>query len=73
MNGSAVLLLAILTVAIVVFISERLRADVVAILVMLSLGLTGLVPANRIFSGLSSSAVILIIAVSILTLSLIHI
>ena len=67
MNGSAVLLLAILTVAIVVFISERLRADVVAILVMLSLGLTGLVPANRIFSGLSSSAVILIIAVSILT------
>lgn len=67
MNGSAVLLLAILAIAIVVFISERLRADVVAILVMLSLGLTGLVPANRIFSGLSSSAVILIIAVSILT------
>lgn len=67
MTSGAVVLFAILAIAIVVFISERLRADVVAILVMLSLGLTGLVAPRQVFSGLSSSAVILIIAVSILT------
>ncbi|MBP7691655.1 MAG: hypothetical protein KA764_07045 [Anaerolineales bacterium] len=67
MTAASLLLFVILLVAIVVFMSEKLRADVVAILVMLSLGLTGLVTPRQAFSGLSSSAVILIIAVSILT------
>lgn len=67
MDTQTIILLVILIVAIAVFMSERLRADVVAILVMLSLGLTGLVAPRQVFSGLSSSAVMLIIAVSILT------
>lgn len=67
MTPAGLLLFAILLVAIVVFMSEKLRPDVVAILVMLSLGLTGLVTPRQVFSGFSSSAVILIIAVSILT------
>lgn len=67
MDTPTVILLVILVVAIAVFMSERLRADVVAILVMLSLGLTGLVEPRQVFSGLSSSAVMLVIAVSILT------
>ena len=67
MDTQTVILLVILVVAIAVFMSERIRADVVAILVMLSLGLTGLVEPRQVFSGLSSSAVMLVIAVSILT------
>ncbi len=67
MDTQTVVLLVILVVAIAVFMSERLRADVVAIGVMLSLGLTGLVEPHQVFSGLSSSAVMLVIAVSILT------
>lgn len=67
MDTQTVILLVIMVVAIAVFMSERLRADVVAILVMLSLGLTGLVEPRQVFSGLSSSAVMLVIAVSILT------
>ncbi len=67
MDTQTIILLVILVVAIIVFMSERLRADVVAILVMLSLGLTGLVAPRQVFSGLSSSAVMLVIAVSILT------
>ncbi|MBL8057610.1 MAG: hypothetical protein JNK29_12965 [Anaerolineales bacterium] len=66
MTAGILLLLGILLVAIVVFMSEKLRADVAAILVMLRLGLTGLVAPRQVFAGLSSSAVMLIIAVSVL-------
>jgi di/tricarboxylate transporter len=70
MTSQIVLLLAILGTAIVVLISEKLRPDIAAILVMLSLGVTQLVTPREAFSGLSSPSVILIIAVFILTGSL---
>lgn len=56
----------ILAVAILLFLSDRLRPDVIAILVMLALGLSGLLDAQEVFSGFSRSAVITILAIFML-------
>lgn len=56
----------ILAVAILLFLSDRLRPDVIAILVMLALGLSGLLNAQEVFSGFSRSAVITILAIFML-------
>ena len=65
--------LVLLGVTIVLFVSEVFRVDVVAILIMVIIGLSslvpdfnGLVPISRLFDGFSSNAVISIIAVMIL-------
>ena len=39
------------------FLFERIRADVVALVVLMLLGLTGLVAPEDIFSGFSSDAI----------------
>ncbi|MDQ3205635.1 MAG: SLC13 family permease, partial [Pseudomonadota bacterium] len=39
------------------FLFERIRADVVALVVLLLLGLSGLVPPAQLFNGFSSNAV----------------
>lgn len=56
----------ILGAAVVLLLSGRLRADLIAILVMLALGLTGVITVQQAFSGFSRSAVITIIAIFIL-------
>ena len=56
----------ILAVAILLFLSDRLRPDLVALLVMLTLGLSGILTSQETFSGFSRSAVIAIIAIFIL-------
>lgn len=56
----------ILIIAILLFLSDRLRPDVVALLVMLALGLSGILDSQETFSGFSRSAVIAIIAIFIL-------
>lgn len=58
--------LIILAVTIALFVSEKLRVDVVAIVVMIALPWFGLVTPSETFSGLSSNAVISIMAVMIL-------
>jgi di/tricarboxylate transporter len=60
------LVLAVLAGAIVLFVTEVVRIDVAAILVMVVIGLLGLVPTGDIFAGFASNAVISIIAVMIL-------
>ena len=62
-----VLLLAIIGIAIILFISERLRVDVVAMMVLTSLILTGLVTVEQAFTGFSSPAVITVLAVFIVS------
>ncbi|HEY85859.1 MAG TPA: SLC13 family permease [Chloroflexi bacterium] len=54
--------LAILTAAIILFITEWLRVDVVAIGVVVALMLTGLLSASEALSGFSNSAVLTIAA-----------
>jgi di/tricarboxylate transporter len=56
----------ILTIAILLFLSDRLRPDLVALLVMLALGLSGVLSADETFSGFSRSVVIAIIAIFVL-------
>jgi di/tricarboxylate transporter len=67
MSPQIVLLLIIIVVAIVLFLSEKLRPDLIAMLVALSLGVTGILTSREAFSGLSNPSVILIIAVFIMT------
>jgi len=61
-----VLVLLILTATIGLFVSELVRVDIAAILVMVVIGLAGLVPATDLFNGFASNAVLSIIAVMIL-------
>ncbi|MEP7357467.1 MAG: SLC13 family permease [Anaerolineales bacterium] len=67
MSAQVVVLLAIVVAAILLFLSEKLRPDLIAMLVMLSLGLTGILNSRETFSGLSNPSVILIMAVFIMT------
>ncbi|MFW5741122.1 MAG: SLC13 family permease [Myxococcota bacterium] len=60
------LVLAVLGVTVVLFVIDKLRVDVVAILVMVSLPWLGLVKPQQALAGLSSNAVVSIIAVMIL-------
>ncbi len=58
--------LIILIIAIVLFLSEKLSADLVAMMVAISLGITGVLTPQETFAGFSRSAVITIIAIFIL-------
>ena len=60
-------MLAILGIAIVLFIVDWLRVDIVAILVLLALILTGLVTPQEAFEGFSSPAVITVWAIFIVS------
>ncbi|MEZ5422916.1 MAG: SLC13 family permease [Pyrinomonadaceae bacterium] len=60
----------ILGVALVLFLSGRLAADLVALLVVVALRLTGVLSPQEAFSGFSRSAVIVIISIFVLTESL---
>ena len=63
-NMLAVLL--VLGLTIYLFVSEVVRVDVAALLIMVLVGATGVVPAAHIFDGFASNAVISIIAVMIM-------
>ncbi|MGH8031892.1 MAG: SLC13 family permease [Luteimonas sp.] len=60
------LVLGLVGLTMVLFLFERVRADLVALVVLVMLGLTGLVAAEDIFNGFSSNAVISVIATMIL-------
>ena len=62
-----VMVLAILLLALVLFVTERLRVDVVALVVLVSLVLTGLVTPEKALSGFSNPAVVTVWAVFILS------
>ncbi len=59
------LVLGLLVLAAYMFISEVVRVDVAALIILVLLGVLGLVPAETIFNGFASNAVIAIIAVMI--------
>ena len=60
-------ILVIIAAALLLLITERLRMDVVALLVLISLALTGLITPVEALSGFSSPAVITVWAVFILS------
>ena len=63
MTPEIALTLSIIVVAIILFATEKLRVDVIALIVLLSVGLTGLVSPEEIFSGFANPAVITVWAV----------
>jgi di/tricarboxylate transporter len=66
-SWSILIVLAILVTAIVLFVTEKLRVDLVALLVMLSLALTGVLRGEQAIAGFSNEAVITIASVLILS------
>ena len=67
MTSEIALTLAIIVGALIVFGTEKLRVDVVALLVLITVGLTGLVGPKEVFAGFSNSAVITVWAVYIVS------
>jgi di/tricarboxylate transporter len=63
MSNEAIITFAILGVSIVLFMSERLPADLVALLVVGALGISGVLTPQETFSGFSRSAIIVIAAI----------
>ncbi|MBT6206839.1 MAG: SLC13 family permease, partial [Francisellaceae bacterium] len=69
-NNEIILVLIILCLTSGILISASVRVDLVAILVLVTIGLTGLLPPNQLFSGFSSEASISLIGVMIISYSL---
>ena len=70
MDSEIALVFAITGVAILLFITEWIRVDVVAMLVLVSLALTDLVTPTEAISGFSNPAVVTVWAVLILSAAL---
>ena len=70
MTSEIILVFAITGFAVLLFITEWIRVDVVALLVLVSLALTGLVTPTEAVSGFSNPAVITVWAVLILSAGL---
>ncbi|MGD9563967.1 MAG: SLC13 family permease [Pyrinomonadaceae bacterium] len=66
MDSQLILTLVILAVALIVFLTDRLPAELVALLVAVALGVTGILTPDEALSGFSTTAVITIMAVFIL-------
>jgi di/tricarboxylate transporter len=64
--------LALVALAAVLLVTERLRPDLTALLILIILSLTGILTPDQAFSGFSQSAVIIILSVYILTFALQH-
>ncbi|MFQ5437040.1 MAG: SLC13 family permease, partial [Anaerolineae bacterium] len=70
MTGDIGLVLLILGIAIVLFASERLRVDVVSLMVLLTLLFTGILDTAEAFSGFSNPAVITVWAIYVVSAGL---
>src|SRR6056300_1151490 len=67
MTFEIALVLGILAISLILFVSEVIRMDLVALLVLCALAVSGLVNANEAFAGFSNSAVITVWAMFILS------
>ncbi len=70
MDLNQILFFIIMVSAIVLFVTDALRVDVVAILIILALSITGLLDVKAAFSGFSSEPAIIVCAVFILSAGL---
>jgi di/tricarboxylate transporter len=67
MTFEIALVLGILAISLILFVSEVIRMDLVALLVLCALAVTGLVSTDEAFAGFSNSAVITVWAMFILS------
>ena len=70
MTAEIATVLAILVVAIILFITERVRVDVVALIVLVSLAISNLISPAEALSGFSNIAVVTVWAILILSAGL---
>lgn len=70
MTSEIALLFGIVVIALGLFAWDRFSPDIIALGVLLSLTLTGLVPADKAFAGFGSDTVIMILGLLILTAAL---
>lgn len=70
MTLEMILTLIIIVIAVGLLVSNRIRPDLVALMVLLALGLSGIVSNEKIFSGFGSSAVITILGISMISIGL---
>ena len=70
MTPQIIIVLGIMLVASVMLVTELVRSDVVALLTLSALGLSGLVGPQDVFAGFSRPAVITIMSVFIITAGL---
>ncbi|HWU76542.1 MAG TPA: SLC13 family permease [Rhodanobacter sp.] len=61
-----ILVLGLVGFTMIMLVLEWIRADMVALLVVVAIGLTGLIPSERVFNGFAGNAVIAIIAIMIM-------
>jgi di/tricarboxylate transporter len=61
-----ILVLGLIAFTMAMLVLELIRADMVALLVVVVIGLTGLLPAEQVFQGFAGNAVITILAVMIM-------
>jgi di/tricarboxylate transporter len=66
MDTQLIITFSILVAAMILFFTDRIPADLVALLVVVALGVTGILTPAEAFSGFSRSAVITILAIYIL-------
>ncbi len=66
MTPQLAITLVVLAIAVLLFLSDRLRPDLVALLALLVLGAAGVLSPQEVFSGFSRAAVITIIAIFVL-------
>ncbi|WP_419164295.1 SLC13 family permease [Candidatus Palauibacter sp.] len=67
MNADIIIVLAIVAVAIVFFVTEWVRYDGVALMVLLALAISGVIPMARAIDGFANPAVVTIAAVLVLS------
>lgn len=70
MSIQVILVLSILGIAVILFISEKIRVDIVGLMVLVSLVLTGILTPDEGIAGFSSPAVVTVWAVFILSAGL---
>ena len=61
-----ILVLGLVAFTMIMLVLEWIRADMVALVVVVTIGLTGLIPSDRVFNGFAGNAVIAIIAIMIM-------
>lgn len=72
MNSGQLIVFSVLAAALVLFVWNRWRYDIVALLALLVVALTGLVPPAQVFAGFGHPAVVTVAAVLVLSRGLIN-
>lgn len=72
MTTDQMIIFAVLAATLGLFIWDKLRYDIVAVLALLTVAITGLIPADEVFSGLGHPAVVTVAAVLILGQALVN-